>query len=89
MNGFPLTAANSAVSGGKPTKSRQELSEIILARLRPHPQGHALRVIIAPVAKPNGVGPNWRLAFTTRSRRAVPSVAWEIGNKVVDEFDLA
>lgn len=74
--------------GNRPTKSQEQLSDIILARLRPYPEGCALKIIIAPVAKPDGVGPNWRLAFTTRSRRAVPSIAWTIGNKIVNEFDL-
>jgi hypothetical protein len=86
---FARLLAGPAVVPAKPTKSREELSALILARLRPYPAGYALNVVIAAVAAPDNSRPNWRLAFTTRSRRAVPRIAWEIGNKVVNEFDLA
>lgn len=89
MNHFPLTVFNGAMRGAKPVRSLEELSKIILSRLRPYPEGYALRVIIAPVVNPGGAAPNWRLAFITSSRRAVPKIAWEIGSRVMDEFDLA
>ena len=89
MNHFPLTVFNGALRGAKPVKSHEELSKIILSRLSSYPEGYAVRVILAPVAN-IGVGtPNWRVAFVTSSRRAVPRIAWEIGGQVMDEFDLA
>jgi hypothetical protein len=76
------------VRSGKPAKSPKELTAIILSRLRPYVGGCALKVLIAPVFKPNDKDPNWRVAFTTGGRRAVPSIAWEIGSQVEKEFDL-
>jgi hypothetical protein len=74
----------------RPAKSRQELCELIFSRLKPHLSGNSLNILIAPVASRYGEeGASWRVAFTTGGRRAVPPIAWQISNDVMNEFDLA
>jgi hypothetical protein len=75
----------------KPTKTREELSAIIFSQLKHFAEGpHAVTgIVIAPVARPDAVHPNWHAAFTVRVRQQVPHIAWQIGSDVADEFDLA
>jgi hypothetical protein len=74
----------------KPTKTREELSALIVARLRNFPQCRSITaVVIAPVLRPDGRHPNWHAAFTTASRHQVPHTAWRIGSEIAAEFDLA
>ena len=68
-------------------KSQAELTRLILSRLGPHTPG--LRVLIALVQSPGGGEPNWRAAFTTAGRRAVPAAAWTIARQVELQYQLA
>ena len=75
---------------GKLAKSKEELRAIIVSRISAQTgRGCALNVIIAHALHSDADRPNWRVAFTTGGRRAVPSVAWRIGSQVAEEFDLA
>ena len=74
----------------KPTKSREELSLAILARLRQFPDSDRVSgVVIAPILQRDPKHPNWHAAFTTRGRTTVPPIAWQIGSEVAAQFDLA
>jgi hypothetical protein len=74
----------------KETKTREQLSAIILSRLKPYPECCALSgVAIAPVVKPRRDHPNWHAAFFMKGRGRVPHIAWVIGSEVAVEFDLA
>jgi hypothetical protein len=77
------------MSPRRPLMSRHELTSVIRSRLSAHPDCQNLKILIAPVANPNATTPNWRVAFTTGSRRVVPSEAWKVGSQVSWEFDLA
>jgi hypothetical protein len=70
-------------------KSRQQLTSIMRSRLSAYPECCALKILIAPVVNTDGTSANWRIAFTTGSRRRVPSEAWKVVSEVYTEFDLA
>jgi hypothetical protein len=74
----------------KPTKTREELSALVMEQLRIFPQCRPVTgVVIAPVLRPDGRHPNWHAAFTMAGRREVPHTAWRIGSKIAAEYDLA
>jgi hypothetical protein len=73
----------------RPPKSRQQLMGIMRSRLSAHPECLGLSILIAAAANTDGKYPNWRVAFTTGSRRRVPSVAWMVASQVYTEFDFA
>ena len=61
----------------KPTKTREELSALIMEQLRNIPECRSVTaVVIAPVLRPDGSHPNWHAAFTMGGRRQVPRTAW-------------
>jgi hypothetical protein len=74
----------------KPTKTREELSSVIFARLNEHPDSSKVTgVVIAPVLRRRANYPNWHAAFTTKGRNPVPHIAWQIGSEVAAQIDLA
>jgi len=74
----------------KPTKTREELAATILALMKASPECHGVSgVAIAPVLKPEPGHANWHAAFTMQGKESVPRIAWQIGSKIADEFDLA
>jgi hypothetical protein len=74
----------------RPTKSREQFSGAILARLSDFPECRAVTgVVIAPVLRPDASHPNWHAAFTMKGRNAVPHIAWQIGSEIAAQFDLA
>lgn len=73
----------------KPTKTREELTDHVLALSRASPECSVVTgVVIAPVLILKTGYANWHAAFTTKDKRNVPPAAWRIGSQVSDEFDL-
>jgi hypothetical protein len=74
---------------GKPSKTREELSAIVMEVLKKRPDcGKVTGVVIAPIPRALSRAANWHAAFTTQGRAAVPHIAWQVGSQVADEFDL-
>jgi hypothetical protein len=74
----------------KPTKTREELSALIVRRLKNYPECRLVTgVLIAPILRPEGSHPNWHAAFTMAGRQEVPHTAWRIGSEIAAEYNLA
>jgi hypothetical protein len=74
----------------RPTKTREELSTIILDQLKNFPESQAITgVVIAPILIAGSNRGNWHAAFTTKGKHMVPHIAWQIGSATAEEFDLA
>ena len=74
----------------KKTKTREELATDIMAEVSKLPEcRNVAGVVIAPVLKRYPDHPNWHAAFAMKGRAPVPHIAWVIGSRIAEQFDLA
>jgi hypothetical protein len=73
----------------RPAKSADELSEIVLARLRQHPVCSVVQgVTVLPQERPASHHQNWKASFTVAGAGLTPAKAFEVAQDAM-EFDLA
>lgn len=74
---------------GKPTKTTAELTAMLMAEVRKHPEcSNITSVGIARPARQSPHEPNWAAAWTVNGPKLAPPIAFEIERRLRRQFDL-
>jgi hypothetical protein len=66
-----------------------ELAELIMKEIRQHPEcSHVMSVGFTKPPQQSPHHPNWAPAWTTDGPKLAPAIAFEIGQRFQNEFDL-
>jgi len=73
----------------RPTKTADELNEMIRKEIRKHPECNRIEGVRVLRKVTCIRSPNWEPMWIGKDARTPPAIAWDIARKIQSQFDLS